>query len=194
MSDILPKLFGSHARVKLLRLFLFNPRNSFTIPEALERSRVSAADARREVALLLQIKLIKKARPLRAAGVRYTLNGEFEYLLALQALLLNAPEQGNAIAGLIRRAGLMKLLVLSGVFVGEWDGQLDILIVGERINERMLREKIRRLESEIGKELRYASLSTQDFFYRLNMNDHLVKDVLDYPHRIVLDKLNIGLK
>jgi hypothetical protein len=50
------------------------------------------------------------------------------------------------------------------------------------------------LESEIGRELRYALLTTQEFFYRLNMNDHLLRDVLDYNHRIMFDRLDIGLK
>jgi hypothetical protein len=57
-----------------------------------------------------------------------------------------------------------------------------------------LRERIRSLEAEIGKEIRYALLSSENFYYRLNMNDKLVRDVIDYPHSIVLDRLNIGLK
>jgi hypothetical protein len=53
---------------------------------------------------------------------------------------------------------------------------------------------MRRLESEIGRELRYTMLVSEDFLYRLNMNDKLVRDTFDYPHRIVFDRLNIGLK
>ena len=50
------------------------------------------------------------------------------------------------------------------------------------------------LEAEIGKEVRYAWMSTSDFFYRLNMSDRLLRDMFDYPHAIVLDRLDIGLK
>ena len=53
---------------------------------------------------------------------------------------------------------------------------------------------MRKLESEIGRDLRYALLGSEDFAYRLNMNDKLVRDIMDYPHRIVFDRLNIGLK
>lgn len=195
MTDVLQKLFGSPARVKLLRLFLFNPRLSFTLADIAERSRIKEKVARRELDLFSNIKIIKRSRrPARSTAARFTLNTEFEYAQALQALLLNAPAQGDTILARVRRVGALKLLVLSGVFVGEWEGSLDLLIVGDRINERALRQRVRRLESEVGKELRYASLTTQDFFYRLNMNDHLLRDVLDYPHRIALDKLNIGLK
>ena len=89
---------------------------------------------------------------------------------------------------------MLKLVVLSGIFVGEWDLQLDLFIVGDRMQERKLRDRIKQLEAEIGKELRFALLSSEDFYYRHNMNDKLVRDVLDYPHKIVVDKLNIRLK
>ncbi len=61
------------------------------------------------------------------------------------------------------------------------------------MNERILRNRVRVLEAELGKEIRYAAMSTQDFFYRLNMSDKLLRDILDYPHSIAFDRLNIGL-
>jgi hypothetical protein len=47
------------------------------------------------------------------------------------------------------------------------------------------------MEAEIGKELRYAYFSTDEFRYRLSMYDKLIRDILDYPHRVLLDKLGI---
>ena len=195
MTDRLQRLFGSAARIKLLRLFLFNPRQSFTALEAAEHSRIDTKEAKRELNLFSDVGLVKRIRrQTRSNAPRYGLNDEFIYLQALQNLLLNAPERGKDIYEGIRRTGKLKLLILSGIFLGEWEGRLDLFIVGDRVNERALRGRIRRLESEIGKELRYALLTSDDFFYRINMNDHLLRDVLDYPHRVVLDKLNIGLR
>jgi len=192
MTDGLQKLFGSPARVKLLRLFLFNPRQSFTLADAAKRSRVPEDEARKEIALFLRAELINRTP--RGKGVRYVLNGEFEYVAALQNLLLNAPARGNDIVERVRGTGTLKLVVLSGIFLGEWDSSLDLFLVGDRIKEKKLREQIRKLEAEIGKEIRYTLLSTENFFYRLNLNDKLVRDVLDYSHTIVLDRLDIGLK
>ena len=195
MTDPLQKLFGSPARVKLLRLFLFNPRQAFTVPESAQHARLREREARKEITLFASLGLVKRQRrPLRAKGVKFMLSEEFAYVSALQNLLLNAPERGVDIYERVRRSGSIKLVVLSGIFMGEWEGRLDILIVGDRIKEHLLNKAIRRLESEVGKELRYAVLSTEEFFYRLNLSDHLVRDVLDYPHKIVADKLQIGLK
>lgn len=194
MADALQKLFGSPTRTKLLRLFLFNPRQAFTLLEITERSHVKPKEARREVELFSKIRLVRSARKAaRSSAARYTLNTDFEHVRSLQELLLNVGQDQMALRYL-RGTGSLKMIILSGVFMGEWDASVDMLVVGDRLNARKLRQRIRKIEMELGKELRYAALSTQDFFFRLNMNDHLLRDTLDYPHRIALDKLNIGLK
>ncbi len=194
MADPLQKLFGSDARIKLLRLFLFNPQTTYTVPDAAQRARVPERTARKEVAIFSSIGLIRRSPTRKGSGLRYSLNDGFEYRSVLQNLLLNAPERARDIFERVRPSGVIKLIVVSGVFVGDWEGRLDVLIVGDRIKEKRLRARMRTLESEIGRELRYAMLASDDFLYRLNMNDKLVRDILDYPHRITLDKLNIGLK
>jgi hypothetical protein len=192
MTDPLGKLFGSQTRIKLLRLFLFNPRLSFTAAQAAARARVTPAEARKEIDLFYKSGLLKRSR--RGGAGRFILREDFLYREALQALLINAPARAEEIVSRLRGSGAVKFVVLSGVFVGEWERTLDILIVADRLAERKLKGKIRRLEAELGKELQYALLTSSDFLYRLNMNDKLLRDVFDYPHTIVLDKLNTGLK
>ncbi len=192
MTDTLSKLFGSNSRVKLLRLFLFNPQATFTAKEVSERSRVVPREVARELACFVDIELITKRMDGRIA--HYALNQEFVYLSALQNLLLNASARAGDIYERIKRVGVVKLVVVSGIFVGEWEGRVDLLIVADKVHEQKLDKHIQVLESEIGRQLRYTLLSTQEFFYRLNMNDHLLRDVLDYTHRIMFDRLDIGLK
>ena len=194
MADPLQKLFGSAARIKLLRLFLFNPKQIYTVPDAAQRARVPERTARKELAIFSSTGLTRRSPTRRGSGLRYGLNGEFGYVSVLQNLLLNAPERAKDIFERVRPSGVIKLIVVSGIFVGDWEGRLDVLIVGDRIKDKRLRARMRKLESEIGRELRYAQLLTDDFLYRLNMNDKLVRDIMDYPHKIMLDKLNIGLK
>lgn len=191
MTDTLAKLFGSAARVKLLRLFLFNPREAISASEAAAHARVSVVTARREITSFSNIGLIKRTG--HTNRIRYTLNPGFRYLAALQGLLLNSPARAADLEKRLRSAGGLKMIIMAGVFVGDWDGRLDLLVVGDRMNEKILRNRVRMLEAELGKEIRYAAMSTQDFFYRLNMSDKLLRDVLDYPHSIAFDRLNIGL-
>lgn len=194
MTDPLQKLFGSAARVKLLRLFLFNPKGVFTVPEASARARAPERTVRKEINVFYTSRLVRKIPTRKRSGSRWGLNENFTHLAAFQNLLLNAPARGEDLYERVRKAGTIKLIVVAGIFVGDWDGRLDLLLVGDRINERALRGRMRALESELGKELRYALLSQNDFLYRYNMNDKLVRDVFDYPHKVVFDRINIGLK
>ena len=63
---------------------------------------------------------------------------------------------------------------------------MDLLIVGDKMKRGKIEEGIRKLEAEIGAELVYAIFDTKEFLYRLNMYDKLVRDILDYPHEILL--------
>jgi hypothetical protein len=192
MADPLDLLLNSSARVKLLRLFLFNPTASYTSAEAAMRARTSKQEARRELTLFLRAGLLRRSR--RGRSLRFGLRRDFAYLQALQALLLNAPARGEDIVHRLRGAGgSIKFVALAGIFVGNWDGTLDLLVVGDRVSERKFKSRIKRLEAELGRELRYALLSSEDFHYRLNMNDKLLRDVIDYNHRIAFDRLNTGL-
>lgn len=192
MTDTLIKLFGSAARVKLLRLFLFNPRLSVTLATAATRARVKPADAKKEVALFVRLGLLD--RHARERGARYQLSHTSPYVPALQNLLLNAPARAHEMHERLRSVGTLKLVVVSGIFAGEWDASLDLLVVGDRIKPNALQNKIRMLEAEVGKEVRFAAMTTPDFFYRLNMSDRLLRDIFDYPHKIIYDRLDIGLK
>ena len=109
-------------------------------------------------------------------------------------MLLHAPLRGNDVYSRMRATGVIKLVILAGIFTGEFENRLDLLVVGDRINERRLRTAIKLLEADTGAEIHYASLATPDFQYRLTVSDRLLRDVFDYPHRIVFDKLDMGLK
>ena len=58
--DPLEILFGSQARVKLLRFFLFNPSKEFTFDDISRRARLVRRTARTEMNALERAGVIKK--------------------------------------------------------------------------------------------------------------------------------------
>jgi spore coat polysaccharide biosynthesis predicted glycosyltransferase SpsG len=93
----------------------------------------------------------------------------------------------------MQRIGKLKLLAVSGIFIQNDDSRIDMLIVADDVKDRSLKNLVSTLESEVGKELRYAILGSQDFKYRLGIHDRLVRDVFDYPHQVVVDRLGFEL-
>jgi hypothetical protein len=186
----LAKIFGSGARLKTLRLFVFNQDTAFTVPESAERTKLTKDAVRREIADLLASGLLRKKGT--TAPARYQVNSRFEHLAALDTFIRETTGvRPQVILTALRRAGTLRLVVLSGLFSGILEPQIDLLVVGDHLEERVLANAVRTLEAELGREIRYASFATTDFRYRRGVYDRLLRDVFDYPHRILIDKIGL---
>lgn len=189
-SGILEKLFGSSVRVKIIRLFLLNPETLFSLKEISRRAKVNPLSARREILLLKGIDFIKQNKKKKNQGLK--LNNFFPLLNPLKNLVLNtAPFNKEKLAKMLNLTGKMKLIVLAGIFIQSEDSKVDVLLVGDSIRKGNLERILRKIESEIGKELIYAVFETKDFLYRFGMYDRFIRDILDYPHEKLVNKLNI---
>ena len=193
--DTLAKLFGGQARIKIMRLFLLNTDQVFTIEEIVTRSRVMRAGARRELTSLLSLGFIK-SKVITVAGSRgakkkvsgYMINNDFQYLKPIKDLLVDPNLLLHEdIVHKFKPVGKIKLMIVAGVFIGNEESRADILIVGDKLKRNIIHQIVKSLEAEIGKELNYIVFDTAEFIYRIDMYDKLVLDVLDFPHSKIID-------
>jgi hypothetical protein len=188
--DPISRIFGSAARVKLLRLFLFNRSDAFPLSEIATRAKVSPEETRRELGILTASGILKKTTS--GKQVLYRVNHHFEHLAAFEAFVrTTTTTRPSVLLASFKRAGTLRLVLLSGFFTGSTESELDILVVGDKLDERSLGRTITSLEAELGREIRYATFSTEDFRYRLGIYDRLLRDVFDYPHQLLLDKIGL---
>ena len=179
-------IFGGEAKVKIMRLFIFNPSLVFTYAEAAGRAKERPSTARRELRILIKAGLVKQ----RARG--FMLDSSCLYLPAIENFLIDAtPITEKEIIRKVSRAGNIKLILISGVFLHDRDSRVDILVVGDHLKGAKLLSVISSIEALLGKELRYAAFETIDFQYRLSIYDKLVRDILDSQHEKILNKLGI---
>jgi hypothetical protein len=179
--EILGKLLGNPARVKIMRLFLLNKQKTFSIKDVVKRSRVTSPIARREMKLLTLVGFLKKRPNDYAFNFNFKYATEFDGLLASSDLL-----DKDAVLSIFKKSGKVKLLAVAGIFIKNLDSRVDVLIVGDNLKRGKIEEGIRKLEAEIGTELSYAVFETKEFLYRVNMYDKLVRDILDFPHEVLL--------
>jgi hypothetical protein len=200
MTDPLTILFGSQARVKLLRFFLFNPSKEFTFDEISRRARLVRRTARTEMNALERAEVIKKKqsyfqeegsdKKVRAVG--YSLNRDFVNLQSLQTFLFEtAPINGKTVLKHLRKAGALDVVVVAGIFVRDFDQRIDLLIAMKKYSPSKVETAVRSLEAELGVEIRFAAFESSDLMYRVGMYDKLTRDVFDYPHQIVVDKIGV---
>ncbi len=181
--EILGKILGSPAKVKIMRLFLLNPTKGFSNKEIGRRSRINGSAVNKELKLLASVNFVKK----HAKG-EYFFNSSFKYTSEVEDLLINSDSlDKNIIQETFKKVGKIKLLIVAGIFIKSKDSRVDLLIVGDKMSRAKIDEGIRKLEAEIGAELAYAIFDTKEFKYRLDMFDKLIRDVLDFPHEVILE-------
>ena len=204
--DNLEKLFGSSQRVKIMRLFLYNNEEVFEASEIRQKSQISAQAASRELARLASADFIKQKtafkkleRKLRGKTVvtkrkirGWILNKEYTYIEPLKNLLIsNQSFERDTIKKRFKKAGNIKLLIISGIFLHNEYSRVDLLVVGDNLKGHVVSSALKALESGAGKELRFSILETKDFLYRLGIYDKFVRDILDYPHEKLIDKFGL---
>ena len=189
--DPLARLFSSSARLKLLRLFLFNDDAAYTAPDIAFRISVPKEALGKELRVLIAAGIIKK-RSSAKEGVVYGANRRFEHYVALQAFMRATTALNDTdMITTLKKAGSLRLVALSGLFTGAIETKADLLIVGDKLDDKQLEKTVHELEAELGRELRYAAFSTEDFRYRVGVYDRLLRDIFDYPHRTILDKIGM---
>jgi hypothetical protein len=206
--EILSRLFEKPTRVRLMRLFLFHPNQQFDVDDVKERTKENKGAIKRELVLLEQVGFLKKkkgaivippkktkrkVKPKKKKVMKWALDPSFQFAEPLKNLLIDSELLGkDDILNRLRKVGKFKLVVLSGFFTRNDAQSVDLLLVGDRIKRPKLERVVASLESDIGRELRYAFFDTKEFLYRLDMCDKLIRDVFDYSHERLVNSFRGG--
>ncbi|MDB5204741.1 MAG: seg [Candidatus Taylorbacteria bacterium] len=194
--EILEKIFGSATKARLMRSFVYNPDTVFDINFLAKKIKARAGGIKKEINLLEKAGLIKRRATKNENGRSVNgviLNQNFKYLEALREFLLKvSPLTDEILARKLSLAGRVRLVVVAGVFINAENSRLDMLIVSDRPDEKKLKKILVEIESEFAREISYSLMSADDFKYRLSMGDKLVRDVFDFSHRVVLNKIGLS--
>lgn len=203
-DDFLGTLLGNPTRARLLRIFVLNQSQVLTSQQASKRSGVKIAACDREMKALAKLGIIKRARFSIQVGASkrvvegkqkeegWTFDPNSENTRALSKFVHEvSPVQHKSIVEALKGSGRLSAIILSGSFVGDPSRPADIIIAADALNESRLDQAIRGFEPALGREIRYAVFTTPEFRYRLTIEDRLIRETLDYPHFILLDKTKL---
>jgi len=222
---MLGKLFGSNARVKILKLFILHPRERFYIRQIARDLKLQLNSVRRELENLEQFGLLisnsaanlesgensqifildekgsksgakndknKKVKVLAKSEKKYyQVNVGFILYDEIKSLLVKAQFlYERDFVDRLRKAGVPRLLILTGFFVNKQNGLVDMLLVG-RFNKPKLLKIIRGLEGELGKEVNFAVMDMREFKYRKDITDIFLYDILEGKKIVAIDELGV---
>ncbi len=198
---MIDQLFGSKTRVKLLQLFYGNPNRSFYVREITRKIDEQINSVRRELANLLNIGIILSDNTNNR--LYYEVNQRYEYYEPLLAIFGSikpgklpktkvAEKTSEATEGEtdMKALGNVELAIYTGQFTRDESSGVDLLLIGD-VNQNALEKFISQLESNEGKEIRYALMTPDEFKYRRQIKDRFITRVLESKKQVLIDKQNI---
>jgi len=203
---MLEKLFGSKARVKILKLFLIHPSEKYYIRQLSRDLKLQLNSVRRELEnlenfgiLISDAKIVDseeadKDKKEAATGQEkkyYRANPNFVLFDEIKALIVKAQIlYEKDFVKKLQSIGKIKLLVLTGIFVNNPSTIIDILLVG-KIHRVKLAKLIKELETELGKEINFTVFNPQEFKYRRDITDIFLYGILESRKLIVIDEVGL---
>lgn len=191
---MLEKLFGSRARVKILKLFLLNPQDKFFIRQLSRDLKLQLNSVRRELENLEKFGILNSSMgngEEESGGQEkkyYRANTDFILFDEIKALIVKAQvlyEKDFVVK--LQSIGRVKLLILTGIFVNNQNSSIDMLIVG-KVNKPKLLKLIKELENELGKEINFTLFDPHEFKYRRDITDVFLYSILEGKKMVVIDE------
>jgi len=190
---------------------MFNQSDVYTAVQIAKRSGVKGKSVMQEIKSLEKLGIIKKGKSTsdksaktarksrqnrKTAGAKsestWLLDPGFKHLRALSSFVHEvSPIRYGNILGALKSSGRLAVVVLSGCFMGDLTRPVDLIVAADNLNESRLEHAIKEFEPVFGREIRYSAFSTPEFRYRLTIQDHLIRDTLDYPHMVLLDRTRL---
>ena len=200
--DFLAQLIGNPTQAKILRAFVSNAIIPMPALLVAERAGVNSKLVAPEIQKLVDMGVVKRAKSLQEKHERegqkngtveqWILNDQFKHVRALSSFVQEvSPAEFSQVEQMLKSAGKLTAVILSGVFMGDPTRPADLVIAADSLNERRLERAVRDLEPLFGREIRYAAFSTPEFRYRLTVQDRLIRDTLEYPHRVLVNRSGV---
>ena len=183
-------IFDSPVRVRVLKLFLYNPETSFEPKTISKMLNIGSIIANKHLKGLKEIKFVDQ-KTIKGRHVFKT-NPNFYFYDELKELVFKAnPASKEKLIKRISSLGKIKLAIISGIFLNFDNARADLMIVGDDIKPVKFNKFLKDLEAEVGKEINCALMTVKEFHYRYNMYDRFVRDILDFKHEKLINKLKI---
>jgi predicted nucleotidyltransferase len=180
MQDVLmlKNLFSSKARVEILKLFLFNPEDSFYQREISNLLHQPIRAVQRELKNLMEFKLIKKLA--RGNRIYYKLNKKHPIYEELKVIFLKMTGIAEVLKNNLERKDSIKLAFIYGSYARGDElatSDIDLMVIGD-ISSKELSSFLAKPKQELKREINYVVFSVEEFKEKVKDKNHFLNTVL----------------
>ncbi len=182
---MLKNLFISKVRIKLLKQFLVYPNEGHHVRALVRMLNEEINAIRRELQNLeeAQILVSKKMNN----KLVYSINPTCPILSELKSLIFKDMEISQKIFGILNNVGNIESIIITESLMKNTyssDLDVDILFIGD-ININKLNTEIKKLEKEIGKEIRYSLLTGKDLDFAKKKREPFLLNIIQKDYVIL---------
>ncbi len=164
------------------------PKRAFSIFEVAKRLKLAHLKASHALNKLVSRNILKafakRGKKYYIINLRYHLYPQLE-----ESFKKNKVKYKDELFEAVKNLGKVKAAFLSGIFTGYSGLPVDVLIVG-RVNLKKLDTFLKSAKKLMGQEINYSVMTAQEFQQRRNTFDKFIKDIFDYRHLVVVDRLS----
>lgn len=180
-------ILSSNQKSALLAFLMVAPDRYFSVVELSRRIGLSSGSVTALLNDFLRDNLVKSVS--RARAKVYAFNSRHHLAGDMQIWLQkHGHKYEDELFTAIAKVGEVKAVFLSGIFSGQPQLPVDILVVG-KVNLSKLNDFLQQCGKMMGTEINYSIMSAEEFKIRRDTFDRFIKDIFDYPHITVLDKI-----
>lgn len=179
---MLKRIFTSNTRIKLLTVFISNPKEEFFIRELTRKLDEQINSVRRELDNLKKIGLLKSKTKNRKKY--FYVNEDFIFFEELRSIIIKALSSNDNLLNDLKKLGDVELIILSGIFTNRPTESVDLLIVGEMDREKLTHYIQNELKTP--RPVKFTVMSRSDYNYRLDCHDRFITELrADKENQIV---------
>lgn len=191
---MLERLFISKVRVKILRQYLLNTEKEFHIRALVRILNEEINAIRRELKNLEAFGLLKSKK--QTNKIVYSLNTNSPFLYELKSMIMKDTEELRLMAKTLGNIKNIELVLITQAYMTKKysdENDIDVLIIGSPDINKLTKE-MNGVEKQIGRELKMAVLTREDYEFRKKRREKFILDVLDREKIVLLGSPNkIGL-
>lgn len=174
---MIDKLFSSKARVEILKLFLFNPENSFYQRQISTLTHQPIRGVQREVDKLHSIGLLEKST--EGNRVYYKINKICPIIEELKSIFFKSVGIAEALKADLNEKGIRFAFIYGSYAKGQENllSDIDLMVIGD-MSARELSGILSKPKRELMREINYTVFPSKEFIDRVRKKDHFLNSVL----------------
>lgn len=175
---MIDKLISSKARVEVMKLFLFNPHDSYYQSQISSLTNQPIRAVQRELERLVGVGLIAKS----TLGKRsyYQVNADCSIYHELKSAFLKTVGLPSILKAHLTNKEDIHVAFIYGSYAKEQENvmsDIDLMVIGQ-ISSRRLSSILAKAKTELRREINYAVFTEEEFRRKVKKKDHFVSSIL----------------